>query len=65
MQLKVILFTKSLQGLGVPETGVMAKELGFDGLDLAVRPGHCVNPDNVKRVLLDAVRLWREMGLET
>ena len=64
-QMKVILFTKSLLGLGVSETRARAKELGYDGVDFAVRPGHRVNPDNARLELPDAVRLWRDMGLET
>ena len=61
--MQVIYFTKFLAGKTAEEVGETAKSLGFDGLDLAVRPGQCVNPENVATALPEAVRLWRKMGL--
>jgi len=61
--MELIFFTKQLQGMDVEATGREAKALGFDGLDLTVRPGYCVNPDNVGKALLPAIRIWRDMGL--
>ena len=58
-----IFFTKQLKGMDVEETGRWVEELGFDGLDVAVRPGYCVNPDNVAKALPQAVREWADMGL--
>lgn len=39
--------------------------LGFDGVELAVRPGYQVEPDNVGRGLPDAVRALSAAGLAT
>lgn len=61
--MELIFFTKSLKGMDVVATATEVKNLGFDGLDLAVRPGYCINPDNVAAELPRAVRLWADMGL--
>ena len=37
--------------------------LGYDGFDLAVRPGHPVNPGNISAELPRATRRWGEAGL--
>ena len=59
----LIFFTKFLKGLSVEEVGKTVKALGFDGLDLAVRAGQCVSPENVATALPDAVNTWKGMGL--
>jgi len=61
--MQVIFFTKFLKGLNPEEIGTVAKELRFDGLDLAIRQGHCVNPNNVKEALPKALKTWSQMGL--
>jgi sugar phosphate isomerase/epimerase len=61
--MELIFFTKSLQGMDVEATGREAKAMGFDGLDLTVRPGYCVHPDNVAEALPEAVTAWADMGL--
>lgn len=61
--MKLIYFTKFLKGLTAQQVGQTAKRLGFDGLDLAIRKGQCVNPDNVATALPDAMKIWRDMGL--
>ena len=61
--MQIIFFTKFLRGHDVQRTGEIAKRLGFDGLDLAVRAGHCINPENAETELARAVKTWREMGL--
>ncbi|MBT5963487.1 MAG: hypothetical protein HOG99_18205, partial [Gemmatimonadetes bacterium] len=45
--MKLIVFSKMLSDKSVEELADLAQELGIDGYDLAVRPGHPVNPDNV------------------
>ena len=45
--MKLIFFTKSLKGMDVATTGREVLGLGLEGLDLAVRPDYCINPDNV------------------
>jgi hypothetical protein len=43
----VIYFTKFLRGLNPEEIARVVKGMGLDGLDLTIRRGHCVNPDNL------------------
>jgi sugar phosphate isomerase/epimerase len=61
--MKLIFFTKFLKGLNAEQIAEIAIRLGFDGLDLAVRAGHCVNPGNIREELPKALKLWREAGL--
>jgi sugar phosphate isomerase/epimerase len=61
--MQLLMFTKMLAKLDVAALGKTIKELGFDGMDLAVRPGHPVNPENVEAALPEAVRQWADMGL--
>jgi len=61
--MELIFFTKSLKGLDIVATGNEVKDMGFDGLDLAVRPGYCVSPENVSDLLSQARRIWADMGL--
>ena len=61
--MQALIFTKIFQELGVEETGERVKGLGFDGVDLAVRPGFCVSPANAPEVLPGAVETWSGMGL--
>jgi len=61
--MKIIFFTKFLAGLSAREVGETAKRLGFDGLDLAIRKGQCVTPENVATALPEAMKIWGGMGL--
>ena len=61
--MKLILFTKIFQNCGFEEVGATAHALGFDGLDLAIRAGQCVEPSNVEAVLPQAMELWKNLGL--
>lgn len=61
-RLKVHLFSKHLQFLDIKEAAQMAAELGFDGLDLTVRPKGHVLPENVKSALPSAIRDIRQSG---
>jgi sugar phosphate isomerase/epimerase len=61
--MRYVYFTKTLQTLGVEELAAFCKEVGLDGLDLAVRPGHPVNPDNASTALPAAAKTLRETGL--
>jgi sugar phosphate isomerase/epimerase len=61
--MKLIVFSKMLRELGVAELAELANAHGFDGYDLAVRPGHPVNPDNVSTALPAAARLLAREGL--
>ena len=46
--LSINIFSKHLQFLDYQATGEMAAEMGFDGVDLTVRPKGHVFPENVK-----------------
>ena len=46
-----VMFSKLLKDLDVDRLGEAIKELGFDGIDLAVRPGYPINPENVSTAL--------------
>ncbi len=60
---RLILFSKFLQGLDVPGLIAKAQELGLEGYDLCVRPGYVVGPENL-RDLPGAVAAFRRAGLD-
>ncbi len=53
--MQLVMFTKHLQEFSVAETARRVKALGFDGLDLTVRPGGHVVPERVGADLAKAV----------
>ncbi len=61
--MEVIYFTKFLTGLSVQRIGETVASVRCQGLDLAVRRGQTVNPDNVAETLPEAMRVWADMGL--
>jgi len=61
--MQLVMFTKMLAKLDVTQLGETIKGLGFDGMDLAIRPGHPVNPENVETALPEAIKVWSDMGL--
>lgn len=61
-KLDISIFSKHLQFLDYKETGQMAAELGFDGVDLTVRPKGHVLPENVKTDLPLAIRDMKSGG---
>ena len=58
-----MMFSKSLVSLPIPEAGKVIKNLGFEGVDLTVRPGGHVQPEEVMRALPEAVRILKDLGL--
>ncbi len=60
--LNVHLFSKHLQFLNVKEAAQISAELGFDGLDLTVRPKGHVLPENVDTDLRKAVQDIEAVG---
>jgi sugar phosphate isomerase/epimerase len=58
-----VYFTKTLQKLDVPALAAFCKEVGLDGVDMAVRPGFPVTPDNVGTALPEAAKVLRDQGL--
>jgi sugar phosphate isomerase/epimerase len=60
---RYVYFTKTLQPLGVPDLIAFCKEAGLDGVDLAVRPGYPVHPDNALAELPKAAKAFAGEGL--
>ncbi len=58
------IFSKHLQWLDYEGMASAAKEMGFDGVDLTVRPKGHVLPENVERDLPKAVDAVRKVGLK-
>ena len=58
------LFTKPWPGKALPELGSFVRNLGFDGIELPVRPGFQVPPENVKKGLPAAVKILADAGLK-
>ena len=61
---KVNVFSKTLHWLPVPEMMTFAAEIGFDGIDLTVRPNGHVLPENVEADLPKAVDAAQKAGIE-
>ena len=62
--MKLILFSKMLKDRSIDALADLAAFLGIDGYDLAVRPGHPVNPDNVAEALPRAAATLRARGFD-
>ena len=58
------LFSKHLQWLDYPNMAKTAREMGFDGIDLTVRPGGHVLPEKVEEDLPRAVEAIHKAGLK-
>jgi sugar phosphate isomerase/epimerase len=61
---KISVFSKNLQWLDYEPMARTAKEIGFDGIDLTVRPNGHVIPERVASDLPKAVNVIRKNGLE-
>lgn len=57
------LFTKHWVDRSIPGLGALARDFGFDGIELPVRPGYPVTPDNVGTGLPQAARQLAEQGI--
>lgn len=62
--MQTVLFTKLFRGRSLEEIGASAAALGFDGIDLLIRPGHQVEPGDPAAIAA-AVRRLAEDGLAT
>jgi sugar phosphate isomerase/epimerase len=60
---RTVLFTKAFRDWSPAELSEVALELGAAGFDLAVREGHWVSPENVRRTLPKAVEAFEAEGL--
>lgn len=63
-KLKVAIFSKHLLFLHGPQLAQAAADMGFDGIDLAVRKGGHVEPSRVKQDLPALVAIIRQHGLQ-
>lgn len=59
----LVMFSKMLQEFSVAEAARRIKGLGFDGVDLTVRPKGHVEPANVGLALPEAVKVIKDQGL--
>ena len=57
-------FTKPWRDKPIAELGRYIRHLGFDGVELPVRPGFQVEPENVDKGLPEAARILREEGVK-
>lgn len=62
-KLKVHIFSKHLQFLNYNDLAVAAADMGFDGVDLSVRPSGHVTPDRVEEDLPKAADAFKKAGL--
>ena len=62
--MKMMFFSKHLGSLSVAEAGRVIRELGFEGVDLTVRPGGHVLPEHALKELPGAVRTLVDLGLD-
>lgn len=60
----VHIFSKHLQFLDYENMAAVASEIGFDGVDLSVRPGGHILPENVAEDLPKAVSAIKKLGLQ-
>jgi len=61
--MQLLLFSKFFPEKNFEELIEIAKDLGLDGYDLAIRPDNVVNPDNVGDALPEAVKAFAGAGL--
>ncbi len=58
-----VLFTKLFRGVNLDELGTTVKTLGFNGVDLLVRPGHQLEPNRAEAIPA-AVRTLEALDLD-
>lgn len=63
-KLSISIFSKNLHWLNYKDMAKLVAKMGFDGIDLTVRPKGHVSPENVKRDLPIAIEAIRNEGLE-
>ena len=62
--MRLIVFSKMLKEKSIAELVDLAQRHGYNGYDLAVRPGHPVNPDNAAQALPQAAAQMAQAGLQ-
>lgn len=61
---RVCVYSEQFQSLSIPEFCQVLKQMGVDGLDLTVRSGGHIEPQNARNALPEAARFARDQGLE-
>ncbi len=61
--MKIVLNSKFFADLSVEQLGEKAIELGYDGIDICIRPGHPIHLDNAIQALPKAVKVWQAQNL--
>ncbi len=56
-------FSKPWKEMSLPELGTHLKGLGFDGVELPIRPGFQVEPENIAEGLPEAARVLADCGI--
>ncbi|MCE5276468.1 MAG: sugar phosphate isomerase/epimerase [Planctomycetaceae bacterium] len=56
-------FTKPWPKLAPAELAAFVKKMGFDGIEMPVRPGYPVTPENVGKALPEAARIMADHGV--
>lgn len=59
----ICIFSKPLDWLSIDDLGKYVKELGFDGIDLTVRKGGHIEPEEVEHLLPMAVEKFAKTGI--
>lgn len=62
--MKLVMFSKHLAPLSIEQAATTAGEMGFEGLDLTVRPGGHVDPASVREQLPQACETVRSLGYD-
>jgi sugar phosphate isomerase/epimerase len=60
---RITVFTKPWQEMSIAELGAFVRKLGFGGVELAIRPGYQVTPENMTRALPEAARILADQGV--
>lgn len=61
--MKVVLFSKMFQSMPMDRFADLAVSMGFDGVDLTVRPGGYIEPKDVLEKLPKAIEVFTSRGL--
>lgn len=56
-------FVKPWKAMTLPEVGKHVKQLGFDWIELPVRPGFACQPENIERDLPQVVKTLADLGV--
>ncbi|MDG2166616.1 MAG: TIM barrel protein [Opitutales bacterium] len=59
----ITVFTKPWQHLDISALADLIADLGFNGIELPVRPGFQVEPDTIQDTLGNAVKVFKDRGL--